>query len=736
MTGFPNPAGSSAPISRNQLCPCGSGKRYKYCCGSAGETGLPRPPSSGLGDKLRMALQNQLAGKLSLAEQLYREALELDVNNTDALHMLGVVCMERFRYAEALDLLFRAAEQTHWTQPQIRHNLGLVIARLMTAEANARQDLLLAKHLERRKSLASKNTLHVLPLVSVIVPSYNSAEHISDALASVYEQTYRNLELIVIDDGSTDGSPAIIGKSIEGCPFPHRFIASANQGHERTLDKGAELSRGSFLAFLNPEDCFAPNHIEQMVANIAAKGAQWGYSGVSFIDHHGELIDSTHPAVQKLLLSSSNVFGRISNSFAFLEFNPSISTGNLFIEKKLFQRTGGFHSPGYNHARDFCLRASALSEPVFVEDPLYYSRLHDKIASGESNEINGENADRFLADYYRSLEDMTIAENELSPSHADNRILLYKLGLGIGHGKLLPIDRLRSMSMHWLSRTNNQENRLTTSPGFRMEAKQALIVLGMHRSGTSAFSRVLNLCGAFLPDNKHPAKLGDNEKGFWEPQEIPQLNERLFKAMGKSWLDAEFNLADRMYLHADFIDDAAMLLKSEYGNQPLILIKDPRICVLAPWWDEALHKTGYEPFYIIPVRNPLEVAASLNARDKLPIDAGMALWLRYFNEAEAATRDSHRVFVTYTDLMADWKRCLARISATVDVKLDVEKNAREVDSFLEDRLRRQRSTDDSLFNLPPTPMNQAIKEKYRWALQQAVSQALVNFMLGSSAGSL
>lgn len=263
---------------------------------------------------------------------------------------------------------------------------------------------------------------------------------------------------------------------------------------------------------------------------------------------------------------------------------------------------------------------------------------------------------------------------------------------------------------------------MTTFPEFRAEAKQGLIVLGMHRSGTSAFSRVLNLCGVFLPDNKLPAKLGDNEKGFWEPQEIAQLNEGVFKAMGKSWLDAELNLADWMYLHADFIEDATTLLKSEYGNHSLIVIKDPRICVLVPWWDEALHKTGYEPRYVIPVRNPLEVAASLNARDKLPMETGMALWLDYFNEAEAATRDSPRVFVTYTDLMEDWRRCMARISAMVNVKLSVEVNAKVVDSFLEDRLRRQRYTDESLFNLPPTPMNQAIKEEYRWALQQTEAE--------------
>ncbi|MGA8146937.1 MAG: glycosyltransferase [Gallionellaceae bacterium] len=723
MSSLTNPANSSVPISRNQPCPCGSGKRYKHCCGAAAEAGLPLSRSSGLGDKLRRALQNQLAGKLSISEKLYREELELDADNIDALHMLGVVCMERFRYAEALDLLFRAAELSHWAIPQVRHNLGLVISRLLARDVNARQELLLTKHLEWKKLLESQNASVTLPLISVIIPSYNHAGYIAEALASVFGQTYRNLELVVIDDGSADASPGIIAKLLEGCPFPHRFFARTNRGAEQTLNEGAELANGSFLAFLNSDDCFAPDRIEQMVAHIAARGAHWGFSGVTFIDHQGVGIDATSALAQSHLRSVSNVLGKITNSFAFLEFNPCISTGNLFVEKSLFLQTGGFRPLRYNHDWDFCLRASAISEPVFLEPSLYRYRLHGKNTIGESNDKNREDANRFFADYYRLLETTTTAENDLSPAHADNRPLSYKIGLGIGHGELLPTDRLRSMSMDWLSRLHSQENRLMTHPEFRNEArKQAMVVLGMHRSGTSALSRVLNLCGAYLPDNKRPAKLNNNDKGFWESEEIIQLNERLLKAMGASWLDTKFDLTDRMYLRADFIQDVAALLKSEYGEQPLILIKDPRICVLVPWWDEALHQAGYESRYVIPLRNPLEVAASLNARDNLPMEAGLTLWLRYFNEADAATRNARRIFITFTDLMADWKHCLDRISETLDVKLDTKGNAREIDSFLEDRLRRQRFTDESLFNLPLTPIHQTIKEKYRWALQQAVSR--------------
>jgi glycosyltransferase involved in cell wall biosynthesis len=710
-------ASLSGQASRNQLCACGSGKRFKHCCGAMSAPAAPRPAAAP-GDKLRMALQSQLAGKLSEAERLYREVLGLDAHNIDAMHMLGVVCMERLRYPEALRLLFDAAERTGWAVPPIRHNLGLAIARVLTAEANARQEFLLAKHLEWQRQMAAANDPGAAPLVSVVIPSYNHAGYIGRAMSSVFEQTYRNLELVVIDDGSADGSPEIIAKLLEQCPFPNRFIARNNLGAEHTLNEGAGIARGSYLAFLNSDDYFSPDRMERMVAGIAAAGAGWGFSGVAFVDDRGMGVDKTHPVAQSHLRQISNVFGKISNSFAFLEFNPCISTGNLFVEKTLFDRLGGFRPLKYNHDWDFCLRASTLSEPLMVEAQLYHYRLHGNNTIGQSSEKNREDANRFFAEYYQSLETTVTAENELCPAHADNRILMYKLGLGVGHGELVPVDRLRSLCAPWLAGEPQADPAPVSAAG---NDKVALVVLGMHRSGTSALSRALNLCGASLPVNKRPAKLNNNEKGFWEPEEVIQLNERLFKTIGASWLNARFNLAGRPELRADFIDDAAALLRAEYRGQPLILIKDPRICLLVPWWDEALRNAGYEPRYVIPVRNPLEVAGSLHARDGLPVDEGLALWLYYFDKAEADTRDACRVFVTYAELISDWKRCLAGISAAVDVQLDLAGKEQDVESFLEDRLRRQRSTDQLLFDLPPTPVNQAVKEKYRWALQQAAA---------------
>src|SRR5882724_2753515 len=127
---------AGAPLSRNAMCSCGSGKRYKHCCGKEAAAA-----SQARSD----ALVAHRAGSLGRAESLYRRALEENPDDVDCLHMLGVVQMERMRYREALDLMWDAAERTDWSVPQIRHNLGLVLGKLLAREGNARQADLLAE---------------------------------------------------------------------------------------------------------------------------------------------------------------------------------------------------------------------------------------------------------------------------------------------------------------------------------------------------------------------------------------------------------------------------------------------------------------------------------------------------------------------------------------------------------------------------------------------------------------
>lgn len=198
--------------------------------------------------------------------------------------------------------------------------------------------------------------------------------------------------------------------------------------------------------------------------------------------------------------------------------------------------------------------------------------------------------------------------------------------------------------------------------------RSVVLILGMHRSGTSAFSRVANLLGAKLPD-KLIAPLPSNESGHWEPAEINWLNEEILPAAGSSWDDWRRFNPDwyRSPVYAEFRKRALRIMDDSYGGAPLCLIKDPRICRLLPFWADVIHSFGAEPLCVIPLRNPMEVAFSLRERDGFDLAKSQMLWLRHCLDAENDSRRLRRVFVTYEQLLQSWSTVADKISTVLDI---------------------------------------------------------------------
>ena len=694
------------PPSRNALCPCGSGKRYKHCHG-AGAASAAAAPAQATVPPLppRMAaLEAHRAGQLGRAEALYRRALEENPADVDCQHMLGVVQMERMRYREALDLLWGAAEATNWAVPDIRHNLGLVLGKLVTRDGNVRQADLLEAFVAREQARALARS-DATPRVTVVLPAYNHARFVGQAIASVAAQTYRNLELVVIDDGSTDGTPAAIAEAIEGLPFPVRFVARENRGAPATLNEGAALAGGDYLAFLNSDDYYAPERIERLVDEIARAGIPWGFSLVANANAPGrDAVD--------ILQRQRNFLGTQPNSFTLVEYNVAVSTGNLFVERALFEALGGFREFRYNHDWDFALRASAIAEPVVVATPLYFYRYHpgNTIAAAQARLTEDASAvfGEFLA---TALAGTAPYRNTLGPYAPENRAVLLKLAFRAGQGALVPIPELQALAREWRARTAPRPGDEAAAAG--PAVRTAMVVLGMHRSGTSAMARVLNLCGAHLPEKVKPPKIGVNPKGFWEPEAVLDLNVRLMRQLGGDWCHVEFPLPAAGEIVDEFESDARALLAAEYGDAATILIKDPRICVLAPLWHRVLAGSGYRPVYVVPLRNPLEVAQSLEARGDMTVRDGLALWSAYMSRVLAfADGGADVIFVRYTDLLADWREVLGRVAGRLNVALDAGTRAAEVDDFLEDDLRQQTAGDAALAALPSDPLIDAMRDLY------------------------
>ena len=224
----------------------------------------------------------------------------------------------------------------------------------------------------------------------------------------------------------------------------------------------------------------------------------------------------------------------------------------------------------------------------------------------------------------------------------------------------------------------------------------AYLVLGMHRSGTSALSQLLSIAGAELPRNVMP---GDehNAQGYFEPWRIANFNDELLRAAGSAWDDVFAYPAPEAPPQeaADWRRRATTLFEEEYVGRRCLLVKDPRVTVLMPLWREVLADLDVAPRCIIPVRHPLAVARSLGRRDGFPAEKSVLLWAAYMLAAEAYSRDLPRTFVDYDRMLADWRAEVARIERAHGALPSLgEGAARAIDAALKADLRHNQAHGD------------------------------------------
>jgi len=147
--------------------------------------------------------------------------------------------------------------------------------------------------------------------------------------------------------------------------------------------------------------------------------------------------------------------------------------------------------------------------------------------------------------------------------------------------------------------------------------RTAVLVVAMHRSGTSALSRTLNLLGCESSPNLMGAD-EYNESGYWESRPIYELNEKILSSGGGGWAEwMEFNPNwFRSSAMDRFRERAVACIEAEFGKSNLFVIKDPRLSLLMPFWRSVFESMDIEPVVIHTLRNPIEVAQSLERRNE------------------------------------------------------------------------------------------------------------------------
>lgn len=225
-----------------------------------------------------------------------------------------------------------------------------------------------------------------------------------------------------------------------------------------------------------------------------------------------------------------------------------------------------------------------------------------------------------------------------------------------------------------------------------MAERQIIFVLGMGRSGTSAITRVLSLCGAHLPQPLLPAS-ESNLAGHWEPIDAININNAFLSRRGASWYDPTMRLQGEIAFSAQetetYIEQIRDFIERCYVA-PLLVVKEPRIAALADFWFEASRRASVSAKVVIPIRHPDQVAASLAARDGVTAELANVLWLKYNFLAERSSRKLPRVFIDYMNLLSDWRKEVGRISQRLAVDLS-EADEVAIDRFLDTDLHRQKS---------------------------------------------
>ncbi len=231
---------------------------------------------------------------------------------------------------------------------------------------------------------------------------------------------------------------------------------------------------------------------------------------------------------------------------------------------------------------------------------------------------------------------------------------------------------------------------------------RCLIILGMHRSGTSAAAGVMNLLGVDFGRRLMQAK-PDNPVGFWEHTVIAEIHEHVLRELRSSW-HSILDLPPKWETSPDlprFEDRLIQVINEDFRRSAFWGVKDPRMCRLLPLWEKLYPRLGFavQPYYLHMVRDPYEVVSSLCVRNGHWPDKFLALWLTYVLEAERATRGAPRVFLTFDELLRNPNAAVLKIKETLRVEFPNASpdTGERVGSFLRPRLKRQsRSAASSL----------------------------------------
>jgi glycosyltransferase involved in cell wall biosynthesis len=214
-------------------------------------------------------------------------------------------------------------------------------------------------------------------MFSVVVPCFGHEKFLPTVIESIWAQTFRDFEIVVVNDGSPDGSASVLASLASRSPTRMRVVTTVNAGAHAALNAGAELAAGRYLAFANDDDAFHPERLEVFARAIRLCDAfAWGFSAVEPMNEDGDLIDASAvpDLTRRLAIELSTV--PLEALRGLPRRNTAVSSGNLVVRRDLFLDAGGFRDLRFAHDWELNLRLLAKATPYIAERRLYRYRVH------------------------------------------------------------------------------------------------------------------------------------------------------------------------------------------------------------------------------------------------------------------------------------------------------------------------------------------------------------------------
>ena len=209
------------------------------------------------------------------------------------------------------------------------------------------------------------------PLISVIIPTYNRAEIINIPLQSVFNQSYKNLEIIIVDDRSTDNTETVINNIND--PRIRYICQSTNKGGAAARNTGIEAAKGEYIAFLDSDDAWVANKLELQLAQIKKHSNPEGVVSYTQVFHSlSGISEDTYQAFdEKFFLPKRGKEPNESVSDYLFCHQGKTLTSTLMLQRSLAVNTRFRDSLKKHQDWDFCLRLEAAGVFFsFIEQPL------------------------------------------------------------------------------------------------------------------------------------------------------------------------------------------------------------------------------------------------------------------------------------------------------------------------------------------------------------------------------